>query len=218
MKVKGQGPDELLEPPDDSDPALGVWLRATRLKRLFRQGWLKRGIGENVCESVADHSFGVALLALLLAPDFPAINRERAVLLALVHELGEAYAGDITPVDGISKEEKSRLERDAIERVLEGSPERDFILELWEEFEAATSDEARFVKELDRLEMGLEASVHHAEGSPRMDEFYESARRSVTTERLRGILEGARAAAGRKQAEMDLVAGSRPRIDQTSII
>ncbi|HUX40550.1 MAG TPA: HD domain-containing protein [Rectinemataceae bacterium] len=191
MRVKGPGPDELVFPREGGDPALGVWMRATRLKRLFRQGWLKRGIEEAACESVADHSFGVALLALLLAPSQPGVLRERAVLMALVHELGEAYAGDITPVDGVSKEEKARLERDSILRVLEGSPEAAFVLELWEEYEATATPTARFVKELDRLEMGLEASVHEAGGSAAMGEFHDSARRALVTPNLRAMLEAA---------------------------
>ena len=189
MRVKGPGPDELIPSLAESDPALGVWLRATRLKRLFRQGWLKRGVEENDCESVADHSFGVALLALLLAPDHPGVDRGHAVEMALVHELGEAYAGDITPVDGISKEEKAALERESILRVLEASPEADYIMGLWEEYEEAATPTARFVKELDRLEMGLEASVHAARGSTAMGEFHESARRALKTPSLRAILE-----------------------------
>jgi len=189
VRVKGKGADELIPIEKDSDPALGVWLRASRLKRLFRQGWLKRGVPEPSCESVADHSFGVALLALLLAPSRPGVDRSKAVLMALVHELGEAYAGDITPVDGIGKEEKEALERAALLRVLEGSPEKDYVVGLWEEFEEARSPEARLVKELDRLEMGLEASVHAAEGSERMTEFHDSARRAISSPELRAILE-----------------------------
>ena len=189
MRVKGRGPDESLPIGPGTDPALAVWLRATRLKRLFRQGWLKRGVDEARCESVADHSFGVALLALLLAPSRPGVDRSKAVLMALVHELGEAYAGDITPVDGIGKEEKEALERAALLRVLEGSPEKDYVVGLWEEFEEARSPEARLVKELDRLEMGLEASVHAAEGSERMTEFHDSARRAISSPELRAILE-----------------------------
>jgi putative hydrolase of HD superfamily len=197
MRVKGPGPDELIAVPPGSDAVLSVWLRATRLKRLFRQGWLKRGVPEASCESVADHSFGAALLALLLGPGQSGVDRDRAVLMALVHELGEAYAGDITPVDGVSKAEKARLERDSIERVLEGFPGKEEILSLWEEYEAASSPTARFVKELDRLELGLEASVHAAAGSERMAEFHERARRALGSPVLRAILEDSIPPAGR---------------------
>ncbi|MBN1242980.1 MAG: HD domain-containing protein [Spirochaetales bacterium] len=207
MTVKAPGPDEILPSATLDDPVLAAYYRVMRLKRLFRQGWLKRGIPEAACETVAEHSFGVAMLALLAPAPAPtpepspetapgrasavAFDRARALLLALVHELGETYAGDITPVDGVGPEEKSRLEREALLKALDGHPDRDAFLEAWEEFEAARTPEARFVKELDRLEMGLQAVLYRAEGSARMDEFFASARRAVGSVPLRALLERA---------------------------
>ena len=125
------------------------------------------------------------------------LDTARAALLALVHELGESFAGDITPVDGVSREEKARLEREAIYRALEGHPDLEWFLSLWEEFEAGSSPEARFVRQLDRLEMGLQAALQDAEGFPGMGEFYDSARSTVVEPRLRALLEEAIAAAGK---------------------
>lgn len=172
---------------------LAAYYQAAELKRLYRQGWLKRGVPESECESVADHSFGTAILALFLAgrPPYEALDRDRALRIALVHELGEVYAGDITPVDGVAAEEKARLERASIGRVLAGLPGGEEYLALWEEFEAGLSPEARFVRELDRLEMGLQAAAYRAEGNGRMGEFFESARRSVSAPGLRAMLEAA---------------------------
>jgi putative hydrolase of HD superfamily len=204
MITKAEGPDDILDVGGGADPALASYLRLMRLKRLYRQGWLKRGLPEALCESVAEHSFGTALLALLLAGrdgDCGALGRvdpARAALLAIVHEMGESYAGDITPVDGVSREDKERLEREAIARALEGHPDRDWLLGLWEEFEEGATPEARFVRQLDRLEMGLQAALHEAEGYPGMGEFYDSARRTVAEPRLRSVLEQAIAAAGRR--------------------
>ncbi len=201
MKTKAAGPDELLALGPGSDPALASYFRLMRLKRLYRQGWLKRGLPEPLCESVAEHSFGTALLVLLVAGrsgDAGAIGRvdaSRAALLALAHELGESYAGDITPVDGVSRQEKRELERAAIDRALEGHPDRDWFVELWEEFEDGATPEARFVRQLDRLEMGLQAALQDAEGHGGMDEFFDSARRTVAEPRLRSMLEEAIAAA-----------------------
>jgi putative hydrolases of HD superfamily len=203
MVTKAAGPDELLDLDRCEDPALTSYLRLMRLKRLYRQGWLKRGLPEELCESVAEHSFGTALLALLLAGKsgecggFGRLDSCKAALLALVHEMGEAYAGDITPVDGVSREEKAALERGAIRRVLEGHPDREWFLSLWEEFEEGATPEAAFVRQLDRLEMGLQAALQEAEGFPGMGEFYESARRTVIEPRLRSLLEEAIAEAGR---------------------
>jgi putative hydrolase of HD superfamily len=213
MVTKAAGPDELLDLDASADPALASYFRLMRLKRLYRQGWLKRGLPEDLCESVAEHSFGTALLVLLLAGkegeggEFGVLDSSHAALLALVHEMGESYAGDITPVDGVSREDKQRLEREAILKALDGLPERDWLLAFWEEFEAGESPEARFVRQLDRLEMGLQAALQDAEGFPGMEEFYESARRTVVEPRLRAVLEEAIKAAG--AAELS-ASGSRP--------
>lgn len=104
---------------------------------------------------------------------------------------GQSYAGDITPVDGVSREEKLRLEREAIGRSLCGHPDAAWFLSLWEDFEAGASAEARFVRELDRLEMGLEAALYASEGYPGMEEFFESSRKVVRDGRLKAILEEA---------------------------
>jgi len=175
------------------------------LKGLYRQGWLKRGVPETRAESVADHSFGTALLALLLAellkvsPEFSGLDPHRCIEMALVHELGEVYVGDITPVDGVSKEEKYVREREAFIRVVEGLPNQDRLLELWEDFEAGTSAEARFIRQLDRLEMGVQAALLKAEGFQRMDEFLESAHRTVTQPDLKALLTLAEMKAGDTQ-------------------
>jgi len=199
MITKAVGPDESIDLGEGADPVLASYYRLMRLKRLYRQGWLKRGLPAELCESVAEHTFGTAILALLvLGPD----NRDgadgsRAALMALVHELGESYAGDITPVDGVSKAEKRELERASILRALDGHPDAAWFLGLWEEFEEGASPEARFVRELDRLEMGLQAALQAAEGHAGMEEFFASARRSVKGERLRGLLEEAIGASGK---------------------
>ena len=209
MITKAEGPDDILALDGGADPALASYLRLMRLKRLYRQGWLKRGLPEALCESVAEHSFGTALLALLIAGkdgDCGGLGRvdpARAALLALVHEMGESYAGDITPVDGVSREAKEALERDAIMRALEGHPDREWFISLWEEFEAGETPEAAFVRQLDRLEMGLQAALQEAEGFPGMGEFYDSARRTVVEPRLRSILEEAIAAASERRCPID---------------
>lgn len=210
MITKAVGPDESIALGEGADPVLSSYYRLMRLKRLYRQGWLKRGLPAELCESVAEHSFGTALLALLVAGPGSGrgveggaapggVDGARAALMSLVHELGESYAGDITPVDGVSKEKKRELERASIRRALEGHPDAAWFLGLWEEFEEGRSPEARFVRELDRLEMGLQAALHDAEGHAGMEEFFASARRTVRSPRLRGLLEGAIAAASRSR-------------------
>lgn len=190
MVSRGDWNDGIPRAAPGQDALVSAYSRAMRLKRLFRQGWLKRGVAESVCETVADHSFGVALLVLLV-PGRPDVDRARALEMAVVHELGECYAGDITPVDGVDAGEKHRLEEASLLRVLDGHPERDRLAALWREFEDGRTPEARLVRQLDRLEMGFQAASYRSEGSAGMEEFLESARRSVGDPGLRRSLERA---------------------------
>jgi len=178
---------------DTAESLLRVYARASALKGLYRQGWLKRDVPPADCESVADHSFGTAILALLLAgrPPYADVDPDKALKMALIHELGEVYAGDITPVDGVPAAEKQRRERDSLYRVLAGSSGAAALIALWEEFEEGRSPEARLLRRLDRLEMGLQAALFRARGFAGMEEFMDSAERTVDQGFLREILDNA---------------------------
>jgi putative hydrolase of HD superfamily len=109
-------------------------------------GWVRAGIGTP--ESVADHSWGMALLAIVLCPDD--LDRERVLALAIVHDLAEVRVGDITP-DEMPRDVKRERERIAAASLLREHPK---LWALWEDYEQARSPEAKFVHELDKLEMG----------------------------------------------------------------
>jgi putative hydrolase of HD superfamily len=148
---------------------------AGRLKETARAGWGLRGVGDP--ESVADHSFRVGLLALVLSGGSdPPLDRERCVAMALVHDLAESVVGDITPYDGVSADEKHRREREAMERLaaMLGDAE---LLRLWEEYQAAATPEARFVKDLDKLETVLQAAEYEDARGVELAEFREMGER-----------------------------------------
>lgn len=91
------------------------------LKGLLRTGWVLCGIPQERVESVADHSWSVALLADALAAEYaPHLDRQKIMRMSLIHELGEIYGDDITPHDKISPEEKHLRERKSVVKVLEG--------------------------------------------------------------------------------------------------
>ncbi len=137
------------------------------LKHVDRAGWLRVGIEQP--ESVAAHSWGMALLALATCP--PTLDRERVVALCLLHDLAEARVGDITPHDGITREEKRTREATAAADVLGDHPG---LLALWQEYAAQSSAEARFARSLDKLDMGVQAAVYRDAADTQ--EFVESAR------------------------------------------
>ncbi len=189
--------DEALLERLENGPALRAFYQIQHLKHLYRQGWLKAGVPRERCETVADHIFGVAMLCWLLveAGAVPAVNLDRVLRMALIHELGEIYAGDLTPSDAIPPEEKHARERQSLERVLEGMQGAGDIRALWEEFEQGETPEARLVRQVDRLEMALQAVTYTREGAlERPEAFFQSARQTITDAPLLLWLEAARAA------------------------
>ncbi|MFN7145717.1 MAG: HD domain-containing protein, partial [Myxococcota bacterium] len=118
---------------------------------------------------VAVHSWGVALLALLRCP--PELDRHKLLAMAILHDLAEVRVGDLTPHDGVTKEEKHRREREAMDELLAHRPD---LRAIWDEAEAGVSAEARFLKDLDRADMGVQAE-RYAERGFDTSEFLRSA-------------------------------------------
>lgn len=170
-------------------PLIEAYFELNQLKQLYRQGWLRAGLPRERCESVAEHSYGMALLCLFLADAyFPQADASKVVRIALLHDLGEAYAGDITPHDAVSREEKRERERRAVERILGKLPRGAEYLALWEEYENGTSFEARLVRQVDRLEMGLQATIYEHQGAGDLSQFFTSVHKALETPELKAVL------------------------------
>ena len=168
-------------------PIVEVFFEFNNLKALYRQGWLRHDIPKDQCETVAEHTLGVTLLALLLADEyFPALDQTKLIRMGLLHDFGEIYAGDIVP-GRMSLADKHELEKKSVERVLLRLPKGRDYLAIWQEFEDGQTAEARFMKEIDRLEMGLQASVYEHEKLGDLDAFFASADKALSTPELRDI-------------------------------
>ncbi|KAH6805431.1 Metal-dependent phosphohydrolase [Perilla frutescens var. hirtella] len=153
-----------------------------RLKSTKRKGWLNHGIKGP--ESIADHMYRMSLMALI-ADEVPGINRERCIKIAIVHDIAEAIVGDITPSDGVPKQEKSRMEQEALDemcKVLGGGMRAEEIQELWQEYETNSSLEANLVKDFDKVEMILQALEYETEHGRILDEFFLSTAGKFQTE------------------------------------
>lgn len=135
-------------------------------------------------ESVADHMYRMGLMALI-ASDLPGVDRDKCIKMAIVHDIAEAIVGDITPSDGVPKEEKSRREREAIDhmsKLLGGGQRAEEIGQLWMEYEENVSLEAKVVKDLDKVEMILQALEYETEQGKNLDEFFQSTAGKFQTE------------------------------------
>lgn len=168
--------------------SLDILLEGLRLKALPRAGWVRRGVPNP--ESVASHTWGISWLVLVLLPKH--LDRGRALAYATLHDLPEVRVGDLTPADPVSKEEKARREHEAMASISAalGAPE---LQQLYEAYEAQNDPESRFVRELDRLDMALQALAYHEAGAAGMLEFINSADRVVRDPVLRPWMEQIRA-------------------------
>jgi len=173
---------------DFSEPILQVYFEITALKNIWRQGWLQSGLASSDCESVADHSFASTILAWLIAEEYlPELDSNKVIKLALLHEIGEIYGGDITPQDKIGQHEKFLLEFASMQKVLSKLPKAEYWIGLWEEFEKGKTAEAHFVKQIDKLEMALQAYFYQSTKQMDLTSFYQSTEQILENPELKKI-------------------------------
>ena len=145
--------------PAELDGVLAFLRQAERLKTTSRSAHTSAG----QVESVAEHSWRVGLMALVLRPAFPDVDLGRLLAICLVHDLGEAIGGDIPAPEQARRLAtepggKGAQERRDLETLVATLPldVRNTVLSLWDEYENATSPEARLAKALDKLETILQ--------------------------------------------------------------
>ena len=124
--------------------------KAEEAKSLMRHSWLSTGRRE----SVAEHSWRTALLAIILAPEMEnKINIGKVVMMLTIHDIAEINAGDHHAWLPKLKN-KTELERSGLKKLVKDLPakQQKEILSLWEEYEAKKTQEAKFAKAVDKLE------------------------------------------------------------------
>ncbi|EGQ43949.1 MAG: putative HD superfamily hydrolase [Candidatus Nanosalina sp. J07AB43] len=180
---------------------IDVLLDIYDLKDEKRTGWELRRVDDP--ESVAGHSWGVSFLALNFMPEN--LDSEKVLKLCIVHDMAEAEVGDIAhrAVDAneeISSDEKQELEKRAIERYsgsLESDPDK-----LWKEYDSKRSEEAIFVKDMDLIDMCLQALKYenkhrydpdevneNFQEYEHMDEFFATTEPRLKTEKANEIFQ-----------------------------
>eukprot|EP00193_Tetraselmis_chui_P017028 CAMPEP_0177773422 /NCGR_PEP_ID=MMETSP0491_2-20121128/12861_1 /TAXON_ID=63592 /ORGANISM="Tetraselmis chuii, Strain PLY429" /LENGTH=195 /DNA_ID=CAMNT_0019291525 /DNA_START=211 /DNA_END=798 /DNA_ORIENTATION=+ len=157
-----------------SKQALDLLLLVQQLKLTKRTGWVQKSVKGP--ESIADHMYRMSIMAMVSCP--PAVDRDRCIKMALVHDLAEAIVGDIPPDAGVSKEEKAIMEQDAMKEIKtmlgDASFEANEIEELFNEYECGETAEAMLVKDFDKLEMILQAHEYEQAQSMDLQEFFDS--------------------------------------------
>ena len=143
---------------------LRYYVLCNRLKNVIRTGWTDWHVHKDRVESVAEHIFGVQMMALAMYSEYEYdIDILHVILMLAVHELEEIVIGDLTmfQIDAKTKEE---MGHQAIEKVLQGLVKKDEIKDIILEFDARQTKEADFAYHCDKLECDIQSKLYDEEG------------------------------------------------------
>jgi putative hydrolase of HD superfamily len=158
------------------ETTLNTLFHGIQLKQTARTGWGQRGVSP--AESVADHSYGVAFIVIVLAPqlDEP-VDLGKALAMAVLHDLPEALTGDIpSPVwrmmpDNIKPETEER----AMRQIMDDAPISGELLAIWHELKLAQTTEAQLVRDADKIDLCMQALIYEQQsGNQRLTEFWQN--------------------------------------------
>ncbi|EEQ91226.1 hydrolase-HD superfamily protein [Blastomyces dermatitidis ER-3] len=169
-------------PPENTPTPIPFFHLLERLKTTKREGWRRFGIAHG--ESISDHMYRMSIMTMFAPPALASrLNIPRCTKMALIHDMAESIVGDITPADThITKVEKARREAEVIEYITKpllgavpGLATQD-IQEIFQEYEDNVTLEAKFVHDIDKLELLLQAVEYERSHAGKLDlsEFFHA--------------------------------------------
>ncbi|KAK4161075.1 HD domain-containing protein [Cladorrhinum sp. PSN259] len=163
------------KPVEGSVSPLAYFHILERLKTMKREGWRRFGIKKG--ESISDHMYRMSMMSMLAPASLSSrIDMAKCMKMCLIHDMAESIVGDITPVDGVDKPEKSRREAstmDYITKNLLGNVEEGRvgaeIRAIWQEYEDSKTLESHFVHDIDKMELLLQMVEYEKRGKGKLD-------------------------------------------------
>lgn len=155
-----------------NETLLDLLLELQILDRVPRSGYVLRGVDNP--ESVSEHSWHVVFLVWVLGPEITGLDVAHAVEIALIHDLAEMRVGDLprTASRYFPEGAKKQAESAAMAEILAPLPER--ARELYAEYQAGETPEARLVKACDKLQLMLKVAVFESWGAQGLAEFWRN--------------------------------------------
>lgn len=140
--------------PTELAGALAFLIEAERLKQITRSAWTSDGSRD----TVAGHSWRLALMAAVLYADDPEVDLARLLQICLVHDLGEAIRGDVPAPEQSADDGRTAAERADVARLTASLAPgvRVHVASLWEEYVEGSTREARIARGLDKCETILQ--------------------------------------------------------------
>lgn len=166
---------------------LNYYILCNKLKTVIRTGWKDWNVQKERIESIAEHIFGVQMLAIAMKSEYEYdIDIEKVIFMLAIHELGETIIGDLTLFQ-ISKEEKEKIEHEAVHNILKDLLDGEILEKLFLEFDERKTKEAIFAYQCDKLECDLQCKLYDQEHT--VDLNNQSKNNSLENERVKRLLE-----------------------------
>lgn len=145
------------------EKVINYYVTCNRLKNVIRTGWTDWHVNRDRIESVAEHIYGVQMLAIAMHSEYKYdIDIMKVIYMLAIHELGETIIGDLTQFQ-ISNKEKEEIEHNAVHEILGKLLSGKEIEKLFLEFDAHETEEAKFAYQCDKLECGLQCKLYDEE-------------------------------------------------------
>ena len=142
---------------------VNYYVLCNKLKDVIRTGWVDWKVKRERIESVAEHIFGVQMLAIAMKSEYQYdIDIKKVIYMLAIHELGESIIGDLTQFQ-ISKEEKEKMEHEAVHNILSSLLDGEEIEQLFLEFDEHKTKEAMFAYQCDKLECDIQSKLYDQE-------------------------------------------------------
>ena len=135
-----------------------------KLKDVVRSGWGYFKVKRDRVESVAEHIYGVQMLAIAMKSEFEYdIDMMKVIMMLSIHELGEIIVGDLIPYL-TSADTKKSTEHKAVHRILSPLIDGEEVEALFLEFDERKTPEAIFANQCDKFEAALQCKLYDQEG------------------------------------------------------
>lgn len=172
---------------EKEEKVINYYVTCNKLKDIVRTGWKDWGVRRERVESIAEHIYGVQMLAIAMKSEYEYdVDMMKVIFMLAIHELGECIIGDLTQFQ-ITKEEKIKIEHEAVHNILCGLLSGEEIESLFLEFDSHETKEAIFAYQCDKLECDIQCKLYDEEGC--VDLTSQEGNTSYEDERVKKILE-----------------------------
>ena len=144
---------------------LNFYVLCNKLKDVVRTGWQNWHVERERVESIAEHVYGVQMLAIAIYSEFQYdIDIQKVIYMLAIHELEETIIGDLTQFE-ISREEKAKRGHEAVEKILAPLEKGEEIKSIIMEFDERKTKEADFAYHIDKLECDIQCKLYDEENT-----------------------------------------------------